>query len=82
VIRPSVFAHVGVGHLRYDVPITGDREGRTNVTGDAGLALDFTLIPLLDLGVHGAYNVLAGGENSDSFSWLQAGVHATFVFDS
>jgi hypothetical protein len=82
IIRPSVFAHIGVGHLRYDVPFTGEREGRTNLAADAGVALDFTLIPMLDLGVHGAYNVLAGGENSDAFQWLQAGVHATFVFDS
>jgi opacity protein-like surface antigen len=80
IIRPSVFAHIGVGHLRYDVPITGERDGRTNLTADAGLALDFTLIPLLDLGIHGSYNVLAGDDDSDAFEWLQAGVHATFVF--
>jgi hypothetical protein len=81
IIRPSVFAHIGVGHLRYDVPITGERDGRTNLAADAGVALDFTLIPLLDLGVHGSYNVLAGDDDSDAFEWLQAGVHATFVFE-
>jgi hypothetical protein len=81
IIRPSVFAHIGVGHLRYDVPLTGERDGRTNIAADAGVALDFTLIPLLDLGVHGSYNVLAGNDDSDAFEWLQAGVHATFVFE-
>jgi hypothetical protein len=85
IVQPSISAHIGVGHLRYDTgiaPLTDEREGRTNVAGDIGLGLDFTLIPLLDLGVHGSYNVLAGGSDSDAFNWLQLGVHATFVFGS
>jgi hypothetical protein len=80
IIRPSVFAHVGVGHLRYDLPFTGERDGRTNLALDAGVALDLTVIPLIDLGVHASYNILAGDDDNDSFEWLQAGVHATFVF--
>jgi hypothetical protein len=82
VIRPSVFAHAGVGHLRYDVPLSDERDGRTNLALDGGLALDFTVVPLVDLGVHVSYNWLAGDDDNNSFEWLQAGVHATFVFGS
>jgi hypothetical protein len=78
IFRPNVFAHLGVGHLTFDDPY-GDRAGRTNVTGDAGVGLDFTLIPLIDLGVQASYNVLAGGVATQSFDWVQAGVHVTFV---
>jgi opacity protein-like surface antigen len=81
IIRPSVFAHVGVGHLRFDDPIDDGRDSRTNLAGDVGAALDFTLLPLVDLGVQGSYNVLAGNDRYDSFEWLQAGVHITFVLD-
>ena len=81
VIRPSVFAHIGVGHLRYNDLLTGDREGRTNLAGDLGVALDLSLIPHIDFGLHGSYNVLAGGANSDAFKWYQAGAHVTFAFD-
>lgn len=79
-IRPSVFAHLGVGHLRYDEVLGTGREGRTNFAGDLGLALDFTVLPLVDLGIQGSYNLVAGGEDEDAFEWYQAGVHVTFVF--
>lgn len=81
VIRPSVFAHIGVGHLRFDQPLTGDRDGRTNLAVDVGAALDFTLLPLVDLGVHGSYNVLTASDDEPAFEWVQAGVHLTFVFE-
>jgi hypothetical protein len=82
IIRPSVFAHGGVGYLRFDDPIVdGGRDGRTNFTGDLGLALDFTLLPLVDLGIQGSYNFMAGNDSYDSFEWLQAGAHITFVLD-
>lgn len=81
IIRPSVFAHLGVGHLRFDDPFGLDREGRTHLTTDVGAALDITILPLIDIGVHGSYNVLAGDDDYDSFDWLQAGAHVTFVLD-
>ena len=81
IIRPSVFAHIGAGHLRFDDPFGQDRTGRTNITADLGAALDFTILPLVDLGIHGSYNVLAGDDDYDAFEWLQAGAHITFVLD-
>ncbi|HTV24052.1 MAG TPA: hypothetical protein VMG12_35415, partial [Polyangiaceae bacterium] len=80
IIRPSVFAHIGVGHLRFDDPF-GDRDSRTNLAGDLGAALDFTILPLVDLGIQGSYNVIAGDDSNDAFEWLQAGAHITFVLD-
>lgn len=81
IIRPSVFAHLGVGHLRYDDLLDDDRTGHTNIAGDLGVALDFTLLPLVDLGVQGSYNFLAGDSAFDAFEWMQAGVHITFIID-
>lgn len=81
VVRPSVFAHAGVGHLRYDELIGAGRDGRTNVAMDLGAALDFTVLPLIDLGIQASYNSIFGGESSTAFEWVQAGAHVTFVLD-
>jgi hypothetical protein len=81
-IRPNVFAHLGVGHLRYDDILGLDREGRTNFAGDVGVALDFTLLPVIDIGIQASYNIIAGGSDSDAFKWLQGGAHVIFVLDS
>ena len=84
VIRPSVFAHIGVGHLRWnELPgLTDDRDGRTNLATNLGAALDFTLLPLVDLGVQLSYNSVAGGSASPAFDWVEAGAHVIFVFGS
>ena len=73
IIEPSVFAHIGIGKLTSRLP------SDTGPTFDAGLALDFTLLPILDLGVHGAYHnlVLDDGENLD---WIGVGAHAAIGF--
>jgi hypothetical protein len=73
VIEPAIFAHIGVGRL------TGDFPGDTGAAFDAGVALDFTLLPILDLGLHAAYDSLAldGGEN---FDWFRLGAHAAIGF--
>jgi hypothetical protein len=83
VIRPSVFAHIGVGHLRWnDVPGSDVRDSRTNFATDLGAALDFTILPLVDLGVQLSYNVVAAGSSEPAFNWMQAGAHVIFVFGS
>lgn len=79
IIRPSVFVHAGVGHLRYDELIGSGRDGRTNIATDLGAALDFTVLPLVDVGIQASYNSILGGENSTAFKWVQAGAHVTFV---
>jgi hypothetical protein len=81
IIRPSVFAHIGVGHLRFDDRFGDGRDGRTNLAGDVGAALDFTVLPLVDIGIQGSYNTIAGDDDNEPFEWLQAGAHITFVLD-
>ena len=80
VIRPSIFAHIGVGHLTWEAP--GNDDSRTNVATDVGAALDFTVLPLVDLGVQLSYNTIAGGSGGPAFDWTQFGVHVIFVLDS
>jgi hypothetical protein len=72
IVEPSLFAHVGVGRL--DGP-----DPRTAPMLDGGLAIDFTLLPLLDLGVHGAYNVLLPEKDGDSFKFVTLGAQAALV---
>ena len=83
VIRPSVFAHLGVGHLRFNDPFGADeRDSRTNLAADVGAALDLTITPAVDLGVQVSYNVVAGDDDYTAFDWMQAGAHIVFVFGS
>jgi hypothetical protein len=74
IIEPSAFVHLGIGKLDL-------REGdRFSPVADAGLALDFTLLPLLNLGVHGAYNTVLPRSPHDAFGWFSAGLHAALVW--
>ena len=73
ILEPGVFAHVGIGH------IAGDRiYSHTGLAFDAGLTLDFTLIPLIDIGIHGAWNRIFGGYDS-GVSYGTTGVHVALV---
>jgi hypothetical protein len=78
IIRPSVFAHAGVGHLRYDT-LLGARDGATDFATDLGLGLDFTLMPLVDLGIVGSYNWVRADTRDNAVDWVQLGAHVTFV---
>lgn len=76
LVRPSVFAHIGVGHA--DWASTSDL---THLTLDAGAALDFTVVPAVEIGAHVAYNLLFGNGSVDSFGFLAIGGHLTVVLD-
>ena len=76
VIRPGVFGHLGVGRMT-----SAPDASHTAFTYDAGIFLDFTLLPILNIGVHGAYNHLNGGEASfANYEWVTLGAHAALVF--
>jgi hypothetical protein len=72
IIEPSLFGHVGLGRL-------DGLETRTAPMLDGGLAIDFTLLPLIDLGVHGAYNVLLPRGDADAFKFVTLGAQAALV---
>jgi len=73
IIEPSVFGHVGIGRLEGVAP-------RTAPVLDAGVALDLTILPLIDLGVHGAYNVMMPKDDGSALKFVILGAHAALVF--
>jgi hypothetical protein len=75
ILEPSIYAHVGVGRLNLDAIDVHD----TGPEFEFGLALDLTVLPLIDIGVHAAYDLqkLDGGAN---FDWYKVGAHAALVF--
>jgi hypothetical protein len=76
VIRPGIFGHLGIGRMTVDSP--GPDLSHTAFTWDAGVFLDLTVLPLLNIGVHGAFNHLNG--DVSSFEWVTVGAHAALVF--
>lgn len=77
VIRPGIFAHAGYGWLELD--LAGRSETSSSFTYDLGASLDFTLLPLLNVGVHGAYNRWTGGDQP-AFQFATLGAHAALIF--
>jgi hypothetical protein len=78
VFRPGVFAHVGIGSLRADGPPPDP--SHSALTYDAGAFIDFTLLPLLNLGAHAAYNRLNASTDGYALDWVTLGAHAEVVF--
>jgi hypothetical protein len=72
IIEPAIFAHAGVARVE-------GFDSRTAPMLDGGLALDFTLLPLIDLGVHGAYNVVLPRKDGSSLEFVTLGAHAALV---
>jgi hypothetical protein len=73
ILEPGVFAHGGVAHLSaWGIDDTAPAV-------DAGVFLDLTLLPILDIGVHAAYNAILpdGGE---AFDWYRLGAHVALGF--
>jgi len=75
VLQPGVYAHVGYGHVSSKL---GD--GRSGTTADAGVFLDLTILPLIDVGVHGGYNGLMKSGDFDAFDSYVVGVHGALNF--
>jgi hypothetical protein len=72
ILEPGIFAHAGVGRL----------EGWQSHTGfafDLGVTLDFTLLPLIDLGLHAAWNRVFGTSERDGLSYGTSGFHVALV---
>jgi len=78
VLQPSAFIHAGIGHVGYETPV-GDY-GRTSLAYEGGLALDLTILPVVDIGAHATLAGIAGDSDEDAFSWLALGGHLTFNF--
>ena len=74
-LEPGVYGHLGIGRLNVD-----PGESRTEPTFDAGLFLDLTILPLVDLGVHAGYDTILGKNDTPAFDYYVAGAHAALVF--
>lgn len=72
IIEPSIFGHVGVAKA-------DGYQTRTAPMLDAGLAIDFTLLPLIDLGVHGGYNVLLPNNDDAALKYFTLGAQVALV---
>lgn len=73
IIEPGVFAHIGFGHVGgYDVI------NHTGVAADFGVTLDLTILPLIDIGLHGSWNRIFGGYDTGT-SYASAGAHVALV---
>jgi hypothetical protein len=75
IIRPGAFVHLGIGRFAIDIP-----GSHTAFTYDAGAFLDFTLLPLINLGIHAAYNHINSGNHLSGFQWVTLGAHVALVF--
>jgi hypothetical protein len=75
IIQPSVFAHAGVGYL--DQPMYGSGFG---FAYDGGGALDLTLLPHFDFGVHANIaGITAPGSADRGAGWWVLGLHVQFT---
>ncbi len=72
IIEPAIFAHVGIARV-------AGLESRTAPMLDGGLAIDFTLLPLIDIGLHGAYNVMLPRSDGSALKFATLGAHAALV---
>lgn len=77
VLRAGAFGHLGIARL--DLTSVPDLS-HTAFTYDAGVFLDFTALPLLDIGVHAAYNRVAADDHVSAFQFATVGAHAALVF--
>jgi hypothetical protein len=88
ILEPGLYAHLGYGHVSEDVPavsfggqtIGGGSVGHSGATADAGIFLDLTILPLIDLGVHAGYDGMLKSGDYEAFDTFVAGVHGSLVF--
>ena len=75
VLEPGIYAHLGYGHLSSSMG-----EGRSAATADAGVTLDLTILPLIDVGVHAGYNGLLKSGDYQAFDSYVLGLHGALIF--
>jgi len=74
VLEPGIYAHLGYGHVASNF---GSRSG---ATADVGVSLDLTVLPLIDIGIHGGYNGLLKSGDYPAFDSYVLGVHGALIF--
>lgn len=80
ILQPSVYAQVGYGRLSLMNVEGAGTQHSAGFTGEAGLAFDFTLLPLVNLGAHAGYQYFQSLGNVGNGHLLLAGLHASLAF--
>jgi len=75
VLEPGIYAHLGYGHLA-----ASGMDGYSGATADAGVTLDLTLLPLVDIGAHVGYNGLLKSGDRPAFDSYVLGLHGALIF--
>jgi hypothetical protein len=71
IIEPGLYMHAGIGHI-------SGFESHTGFAMDFGATLDFTLLPIIEFGIHAAWNRVFGSD--DGLSYGTGGFHVALVF--
>jgi hypothetical protein len=80
LIEPGIFGHVGYGYIAFQDIAGAFDESHGALSYDVGATLDLTLLPVLDVGIHGAYNGLTGDSRFKRVNWVNAGGHVSVQF--
>jgi hypothetical protein len=72
IVEPSIYGHLGLAN-------TKGLENRTAPIMDVGLAIDFTLLPLIDLGLHAGYNAMFPRDDGSALRFVTLGAQAAIV---
>ncbi len=75
IIRIGPLAHIGYGHL-----VPPHAPNADGFTWDIGAFAAFTLLPVLNIGVHVVYNSLAATDTSSTYKYLTTGLELGLVF--
>lgn len=74
IVRPGIYAHAGWAHVGYD------GSSRAAPTYDGGLFLDLTVLPVVGLGLHTGYTMVASNADGAANHFLVAGAHVAVLF--
>ena len=75
ILEPGLYAHLGYGHLS-----AAGIDSYSGATADAGVTLDLTLLPLIDVGAHAGYNGMLKSGDRPAFDTYVLGLHAAVIF--
>jgi hypothetical protein len=74
-LEPGIFVHIGGARVAGDQSLAS-----TDIAFDMGISLDLTMLPLLDLGAHAAWNRVFGGPGG-GIDYGVIGLHGTLVIE-
>ena len=74
ILEPGLYGHFGLASVS-----GGGGKAYSAPALDIGFTLDFTLLPLIDIGAHAAYNAVLESSDQDAIRYATLGLHAALV---